>query len=166
MWHGVRPGGPRSGGDDRLWTRYEPGRLAIRAQTNARDDRLVLRQARRALKTGGALVVTVPAHPRLWTALDEASGHKRRYTRRSLVEAMREAGFLVCLSRHFNTLLYPVQSLQRHILDGQPIATSAERLALVRRALRVPPGPLNALMRLAMAADLVLSRLPGSLGTS
>jgi SAM-dependent methyltransferase len=58
----------------------------------AEDDR-ALAEARAALRPGGGLVVTVPQHPWLWSAADESAHHVRRYTRRGLLAALREAGF-------------------------------------------------------------------------
>jgi 2-polyprenyl-3-methyl-5-hydroxy-6-metoxy-1,4-benzoquinol methylase len=50
------------------------------------DDFTELARAARRLKTGGHLVVVAPAHSWLYTPFDEAIGHHRRYTRRSLAE--------------------------------------------------------------------------------
>src|SRR5439155_22020370 len=41
------------------------------------DDVALLQNAGQALIPGGHLVLTVPALPQLWTAVDDASGHKR-----------------------------------------------------------------------------------------
>lgn len=51
------------------------------------DDRKELSRARGLLNPRGALVVLAPAHPRLYSPFDEAIGHWRRYTRRSLLDA-------------------------------------------------------------------------------
>jgi SAM-dependent methyltransferase len=125
------------------------------------DDRAVLLETRQALRPDGVLLVTVPAHRWLWTPLDDASGHRRRYTRRSLVQALRGAGFSPVLVRYFNSLLVPIQLLQRRLLGDRPAASEDERLDLIRRALRV-----NHLLGAAMSADLVLSRLPWTFGSS
>jgi len=130
------------------------------------DDLAVLEQTRQALVAGGSVVVTVPAHPQLWTPVDDASGHKRRYTRRTLVEALERAGFEVQRVRYFNGLLIPVQALQRWALKRRAIRTERERNDLVAAAIRVPPPLVNTLLGLAMAADGPLGRLPWTFGTS
>lgn len=50
------------------------------------DDRAELARAAQLLRPGGHLVVLAPAHPGLFSSFDEAVGHYRRYTRRSLSE--------------------------------------------------------------------------------
>lgn len=133
---------------------------------HAEDDVALIRDARRALKEHGVLVITVPAHPSLWSALDEASGHKHRYTRRGLVDAMRRAGLRVHLVRSFNALLLPVQFLQRRLYRGRRLGDAVERTRLLEEALRPPPAPANAFLQLVMAADVLLSRLPVTFGAS
>lgn len=130
------------------------------------DDLLVLREAARVLDARGSVVVTVPAHPSLWTPLDDASGHKRRYTRRSLAAAMRQAGLRPRLVRYFNTLLLPAQVLQRFALAGASTETEADQVQLIYRALRVPAAPLNQLLALVARADLPLGRLNLPFGSS
>lgn len=49
------------------------------------DDVKALEQIYQALKFGGGVMVTVPQHKFLWSALDDASLHKRRYTKKELV---------------------------------------------------------------------------------
>ena len=48
------------------------------------DDRGELARAGERLNAGGMLIVLAPAHAWLYTAFDEAIGHHRRYTRRTL----------------------------------------------------------------------------------
>ena len=47
-------------------------------------DREALTGIARKLKPGGRILITVPAHPWLWSAHDVVNHHKRRYTRRTL----------------------------------------------------------------------------------
>ncbi|MGH7525053.1 MAG: class I SAM-dependent methyltransferase, partial [Gemmatimonadales bacterium] len=54
-----------------------------------------LRHALSLLRPDGALLVTVPALPALWTAHDDLNHHRRRYTRRQLSQELGEAGFEV-----------------------------------------------------------------------
>lgn len=54
------------------------------------------------LQPGGRVVILVPALQVLYGSLDRELGHVRRYTRRSLTQRMRQAGFRVELTCYFN----------------------------------------------------------------
>lgn len=56
------------------------------------DDQL-LNEIFRSLKPGGSLLVTVPAHPFLWSDHDDALYHFRRYKRSELQKRILDAGF-------------------------------------------------------------------------
>lgn len=71
------------------------------------DDVGALREFRRVLKPGGALLVAVPAFMLLWGDQDEISQHKRRYRRPGLHDAITRAGMTVERSSYFNTMLFP-----------------------------------------------------------
>lgn len=43
------------------------------------DDDGALSEVSRAAKPGGAILISVPLHPALWTSFDDFVGHKRRY---------------------------------------------------------------------------------------
>jgi SAM-dependent methyltransferase len=77
------------------------------------DDRAVFQQLYQALKPGGGLMITVPQHPRLWSAADERACHKRRYTRRELIDKVHAAGFSVRRLTSFVTLLLPLMWISR-----------------------------------------------------
>ncbi len=68
------------------------------------DDLTILGRLHDALVSGGKLVVKVPAMPALYGAADRAVGHHRRYTRRGLDRAVREAGFSDIEVWHFNAV--------------------------------------------------------------
>ncbi len=51
------------------------------------DDRAELARAAQHLKAGGAVCVLAPAHQWLYTPFDEAIGHFRRYTKKTLAAA-------------------------------------------------------------------------------
>ena len=68
------------------------------------DDAGAVRAMADALRPGGVLSLQVPAHPRLFGALDRVYGHYRRYTRESLTAVMESAGLEVIEVRPFNTL--------------------------------------------------------------
>jgi SAM-dependent methyltransferase len=59
------------------------------------DDVAALRRLRAKLASPGILLIYVPAFRLLYTSMDAKVGHIRRYTRGSLVAAVRAAGFAV-----------------------------------------------------------------------
>jgi len=71
------------------------------------DDIGSLRAIHRRLKPGGALLLTVPANPWMWSAHDVAHHHFRRYTRAGLAKLFLQSGFDVQLLSYFNSLLFP-----------------------------------------------------------
>jgi SAM-dependent methyltransferase len=77
------------------------------------DDLGSLRAIHRRLKPGGALLLTVPANPWMWSAHDAAHHHFRRYTKNQLKELFLRSGLEVQLLSYFNTLLYPLIAAAR-----------------------------------------------------
>lgn len=77
------------------------------------DDAAALRAAREALAPGGRLLITVPAHPWMWSVHDEKLHHRRRYTRATLRAAITGAGLQVDSLGGFNALLLPIAAAAR-----------------------------------------------------
>jgi SAM-dependent methyltransferase len=71
------------------------------------DDVAALGEVHRVLRTGGRLLLTVPAHPFLWSDHDRALDHHRRYTRRLLTRRLADAGFAIDRLTYCFTLLFP-----------------------------------------------------------
>lgn len=70
------------------------------------DEGAALAAARRAVREGGLLLITVPAYRWLWSAHDVALGHRRRYTAPALRRVVTAAGFTVTHVSYFNALLF------------------------------------------------------------
>jgi SAM-dependent methyltransferase len=69
------------------------------------DDAAEMRTARDLLKAGGYLLVIVPAHPSLFSPIDEKLLHYRRYSRASLLRLVEKvSGFEVVECRYINKL--------------------------------------------------------------
>ena len=62
----------------------------------------------RLAKPGGSIIVTVPAHQRLWGSHDLRLHHMRRYGRRQLREIVHAAGAEIVFETAFNTVLAPI----------------------------------------------------------
>ena len=79
------------------------------------DDLATLKSLRKKLNQKGTLFITVPAYMFLWSAHDEANHHKRRYTRKQLIDIVSESGLSVTYTSYFNTILFPIIATVRII---------------------------------------------------
>jgi SAM-dependent methyltransferase len=81
------------------------------------DDHAALVNARKLLERArGHLVLLVPAHPSMFSALDAEMGHHRRYSRRMLEDALVRAGFEIEHLQWLNLLGLPGWWLNAKIL--------------------------------------------------
>lgn len=104
------------------------------------EDELVLRNFRRAIKPGGGCVITVPQHQWLWSPVDEAACHQRRYSARELHAKVEAAGFRIVRSTSFVTLLLPLMLASRLVARRTGQVSGSEALAInpvLDRALEV-----------------------------
>jgi SAM-dependent methyltransferase len=77
-------------------------------------DRL-LSEARRVARPGGRLMLSAPAFPVLWSAMDEAAGHRCRYRWRGLRDELRRNGWRPDGHTHFQCLLFPLVYVSRRM---------------------------------------------------
>ena len=122
------------------------------------DDKGSLAAILTRLKPGGALLLTVPANPWMWSAHDVAHHHHRRYRKREIAALARAAGYDIELLSPFNTMLFPLIAGVRLLnkVRGHDSADDA-----------LPAPPVNrALDRLFGAEAGLIGRLPFPFGVS
>ena len=122
------------------------------------EDEAALAGIASKLKPGGRILITVPAHPWMWSAHDVVNHHKRRYTRRTLKAVIAAAGLRLDMLRWFNSLLFPVAAGVR--LVGRLFGREGGDDAL-------PPRPVNFLFGKIFALERhAIGRLPMTPGVS
>ena len=125
-----------------------------------------VQQLRDALHPGGTLIVTVPAHPALWSSWDEIQHHVRRFRPPELQSLLEEAGLeVVMLRQFFAALVLPL--LAAAVWDRlRGRERGAEHLADDHRAMWAPAVIGEVAYRaLAVERGLLKTPLPG-IGTS
>lgn len=145
--------------------------VALDVLEHCDDDVDALRAMGRFLAPGGELILTVPAYQWLWSGEDVISQHRRRYTKRSLLDACGAAGFAPLYASYFNLSILPAMAgviWSRRVLDrdalshsnlrptapwlnaGLEALTSAEARLVGGRELPLPAGA-SLVARLALA---------------
>jgi SAM-dependent methyltransferase len=76
-------------------------------------DREALVSMGQKLRPGGRILITVPAHPWMWSAHDTVNHHKRRYTKATLAAVVAEAGLKLEWQSYFNSMLFPLAAGSR-----------------------------------------------------
>lgn len=122
------------------------------------EDKAALLGIASKLKPGGRILITVPAHPWMWSAHDVVNHHQRRYTRRTLKKVIADAGLRLDMLRWFNSLLFPAAAGSR--LVGRLFGKEGGDDTL-------PPKPVNFLFGKIFALERhAIGRLPMTPGVS
>ena len=122
------------------------------------EDRAALVGMAAKLKPGGRILITVPAHPWMWSAHDVVNHHKRRYTRRTLRKVVADAGLALELLTWFNSLLFPLAAAARVAGRITGKEDSDDKL---------PPKPVNKLFEAIFGLErYAIGRLPLPPGVS
>jgi SAM-dependent methyltransferase len=104
------------------------------------------------LKPGGKLVMTVPAHPWMWSAHDVVNHHKRRYSKGTLKSLIETSPLRLDAIGYFNSLLFPLAIAER---------LSSKLRGKDEADLTLPPRPINATFETIFAAERhLVGRLP------
>jgi SAM-dependent methyltransferase len=101
------------------------------------DDQASLVAIKQRLKPGGALLLTVPINPWMWSAHDVAHHHHRRYRKGEIRQLAEAAGYDIELLSPFNSLLFPPIAAVRLVgkLTGKDDSDDAMPSAPVNKAL-------------------------------
>lgn len=77
------------------------------------NDHAVINATCDALTDNGVFLITVPQHNWLWSAYDKKALHKRRYSKKDLIEKLTKASFKISYCGSFMFTLLPVMLLHR-----------------------------------------------------
>ena len=120
------------------------------------DDAMAMTEAGRVLRPGGLALLTVPAHPFLWTQHDEVNHHFRRYRAKEFKDRATDAGLVVEFFSPHLSLLFPVFLLQRLMHQIMPPKQAS---TIVKR----PMSLVNSVLYLLYSIESVLLRRRASL---
>lgn len=87
------------------------------------EDTKALVNIHKMLTKNGHVALTVPAHMWLWCRDDVVAGHKRRYTKKAMIEKLENIGFEIIVSRYFFISIVPLLFMRRfiHKNDGSSV---------------------------------------------
>ncbi len=118
------------------------------------DDVGVLADLGTLLAPGGALLVTVPADPRLWSYYDEVVQHRRRYAGGELARKLALAGYEVEYLSPYMSAIFPLVWLRRKVAHRRRGgAQGGEQRALAADEFRIVPG-LNEILAWCLAPEV------------
>jgi SAM-dependent methyltransferase len=83
---------------------------------DVRDDRRAVREMATVLRSGGVLVINLPAYEWMRSSHDDPAGTARRYTRAGVARLLSEAGLTLVQTTYRNTLLFPLAVVRRKVL--------------------------------------------------
>ncbi len=109
------------------------------------DDLGALIGLREVLAPGGVVIITVPAFKFLWSPHDDVNQHKRRYSRAELTALLTRAGMTVERLTYFNVSLFPLAAAVR--VTGRMLGARSSG------GLRIPPEPINGVLRWLFASE-------------
>jgi SAM-dependent methyltransferase len=99
--------------------------LAFEVLEHIEDDEGVVQAVARILRPGGAVVISTPIRQALWSPLDEACGHVRRYEPEDLFGLLRRHGLRVEGFVATGGVLRHIDGLRARFLRRNPRAVTA-----------------------------------------
>lgn len=116
------------------------------------DDYAAIAAIATKLKPGGKFIMTVPAHPWMWSAHDTVNHHKRRYSKSGLKRLIESSPLRLDKIGYFNSLLFPLAVADR----------VASRIRGKDEAdVKLPSAPLNKALEAVFSAERhLVGRLP------
>lgn len=115
---------------------------ALDVLEHVEDDHQAFRELLRITKPGGVILVTVPALMSLWSDWDVSLRHFRRYNRAGLRHLVSLPSVQLTHLNYMNFPAFPAVWLLRRLRRWLPASTASGRAED-----RVPPGPLNVLLK-------------------
>lgn len=95
--------------------------VCLNVLEHVENDILALNSMRKLLRSGGNLILLVPAHKSLYSPIDRALGHYRRYSKEELEEKTEKAGFKTKKAFWFNMLAIPGRLVSGNMLKNKEL---------------------------------------------
>ena len=124
--------------------------LALDVIEHLDDDRAAVRRLGQLTSPGGAVIVSVPALPELFSEFDAIQGHRRRYLPDTLAAAFQDTGLVLEKIVWWGAWMVPLLRRQRSRPVGHVRLSPSETY---RRYLSVPAWPLSLVLEMAFAVD-------------
>ena len=121
------------------------------ALEHIKDDRAMIKEYLRVLKSGGKIFITVPAYTFMWSDHDEVLGHYRRYNVNQLKNKFDESKFTSIKTSYYVCFLFPIILIFRiyRIIFSRYLIKKTSYISL--------PKNLNNLLTLTIKAESFLS---------
>src|SRR5215472_9780265 len=113
--------------DPRVLAQSPDSVVLVNVLEHVRDDDLLLSQIHASLRTGGSLLLFVPAFQWNYGSLDQAFEHYRRYTGIELEKKIQDAGFRLERRRYINFMGIASWFLAGKVLRQKTIKASQVR---------------------------------------
>ncbi len=140
-----------------------PAAMLLDVIEHLRDPESLLRHLEPLIVDGGLLIVTVPAHKSLWSDVDVAGGHYRRYSRKLLRATLERGGFRITAMRYIFSSLYVPALVARRL---QSAFSRQSALAADRRRLHPNPFVEQGLRRITSLENRIPDPVAIPFGTS
>ncbi len=122
-------------GWDRLSLQPADAAVMMDVIEHFKDDIGFLKQAARFIKPGGHLIIKVPAHKKLYGAIDAASGHYRRYDTADIEMLARDLGLRIAYIGQINMPGYLAYGFKKNKSSNFSQTFSPGQLRWINRAM-------------------------------
>jgi 2-polyprenyl-3-methyl-5-hydroxy-6-metoxy-1,4-benzoquinol methylase len=117
------------------------------------DHRSVVQQIQQCLRPNGLLFLTAPALNFFWSYNDELAQHRRRYSTKDLQSLAHQCQLTLAKVRYFMFVLSPLLFISRFCAAKPEAMTRDEIKQFLARTHRIPPIPVNALLKWIFALE-------------
>ena len=115
------------------------------------EDAKAVSEIARVLRSGGAFIFSVPAHPWLFGPHDRALFHHRRYVEEDLRRLMESRGLHIARLSYWNSVLFPLVATVRLLRRSQTDRST-------RSEVQVPPSLINEFLATLLVVEAALLR--------
>jgi SAM-dependent methyltransferase len=96
------------------------------------DDLAAISNIESMLKKDGTLILSVPQHQFMWSSIDDIVKHKRRYSKKDLINKLNKNGLEVEYSTSFVFTLFPLMLIYR-LLENKRNINNSDKIELKKK---------------------------------